>query len=64
VDRDGGGGRSSSDRVAPCGELLHRWGEGGEGRQSASEKNALARRRGEGGGATALPTEERSATGR
>jgi hypothetical protein len=63
VGRDGGGGRSSSDRVAPRGELLHRWGEGGEGRQSASEKTAVARRR-EGGGATALTTKERSATGR
>jgi hypothetical protein len=32
VSRDGGGGRSSDDRAAPPGELLHRWGEGGEGR--------------------------------
>jgi hypothetical protein len=31
VGRDGGGGRSSSDRAAPRVELLHKWGEGGEG---------------------------------
>jgi hypothetical protein len=30
VGHDGGGGPSSGDRVAH-GELLHRWGEGGEG---------------------------------
>jgi hypothetical protein len=38
-------------------------GEGGEGRQSASEKNAAAWLRGEGDGATVLPAEEWSATG-
>jgi hypothetical protein len=31
VGHDGGGGRSSGDRAAPRGELLHKWGEGGEG---------------------------------
>jgi hypothetical protein len=38
-------------------------GEGGEGRWSASEKNAALRRHGEGGGATAISVEERSGTG-
>jgi hypothetical protein len=37
VGHDGGGGRSSGDGAAPRGELLHRRGEGGEGRQPASE---------------------------
>jgi hypothetical protein len=39
VGRDGGGDRSSGDRAAPRGELLNKWGEGGEGR-SARETGA------------------------
>jgi hypothetical protein len=31
VGHNDGGGRSSGDRAAPHGELLHKWGEGGEG---------------------------------
>jgi hypothetical protein len=31
VGHDSGGGRSSGDMVAPHGELLHKWGGGGEG---------------------------------
>jgi hypothetical protein len=58
VGCNGGGGRSSGDRAAPRGELQHKWGEGGEGRRPASEKNAVARRCGEGCGVTALLVEE------
>jgi hypothetical protein len=58
VGCNGGGGRSSGDRAAPRGELQHKWGEGGEGRRPASEKNAAARRCGEGCGVTALLVEE------
>jgi hypothetical protein len=32
VGHDSGGGRSSGNRAAPSGELMHKWGEGGEGR--------------------------------
>jgi hypothetical protein len=58
VGHDGRGGRSSGDRAAPRGELLHKWGEGGEGRRPASKKNTAARQRREGGNAMALPAEE------
>jgi hypothetical protein len=64
VGCDGGGGRSSDDRAAPRGSLLHRWGEGGEWRKPASKKNVVVRQRRKGGSAMALPVEERSVTGR
>jgi hypothetical protein len=53
VGHDGGGGRSSSDRVAPLGEILHKWRECGEGwpaRETGAACGGLPRWGGDGFG--------------